>query len=446
MSTDEFAELLSGELINAAPSRVDDGLRASAGAHGSGRLLDEAHVALAGTSNDYLFNASQSDDAASYLAASCLAHYADGWSYLGASCRAALAGDFPVAKHLVYYAELRAANSVLARHGVLVRNKNHVLIYEPSGVGCRDGNGTHATIWPTFSDWAKTSQARKFVLGAFQMWGKSAEAWMKAQSGRANNGATVAQLLSKAGLDLKKLSTDQLRRNAASYGGPHLREKMPRHTPTWFTAEIQDIWGLIAPDGARAFEQLDRIMGSRLLNAHWSLNGGTAGSNRHAAEIDMFVSDIGATQPKVARKFIVDEARQSHSRIIGLAFGQSVSTGPQDEYLGMLGRALVLCRLASSAAVDLISSSQVDDNGGLGFWLSNIAGQYGYWGSTETPTTMELFDEIKDAVVEIVEFANAADLKEFKNAAESFVVKVGSLGVVATWIRDDLDSALPAAA
>jgi len=53
-----------------------------------------------------------------YIAASCLLHCSDGWSYLGRAISALLRGDPHRARHLAYYAELRAATALLAKVGV----------------------------------------------------------------------------------------------------------------------------------------------------------------------------------------------------------------------------------------------------------------------------------------------------------------------------------------
>src|SRR5262245_50036590 len=53
----------------------------------------------------------------SYIAASGPCHVVDGWSFLGRAVDAALHGDPYTAIHLGYYAELRAAMSLLACEG-----------------------------------------------------------------------------------------------------------------------------------------------------------------------------------------------------------------------------------------------------------------------------------------------------------------------------------------
>jgi hypothetical protein len=63
-----------------------------------------------------------------YIAASSVAHCADGWGYLGRSIEAHLRGDGNVSRHLGYYAELRAALGLLASEGIGVFDRNHFVV------------------------------------------------------------------------------------------------------------------------------------------------------------------------------------------------------------------------------------------------------------------------------------------------------------------------------
>ena len=63
---------------------------------------------------------------AQYIAASTCLHANDGWSYLGRAFACLIAGDAHRALHLGYYAELRAAMSLLAGNGIGVFNNKHL--------------------------------------------------------------------------------------------------------------------------------------------------------------------------------------------------------------------------------------------------------------------------------------------------------------------------------
>ena len=55
-------------------------------------------------------------------------HCVDGWSYAARSISALLAGDLHATRHLAYYAQLRAALSILAGLGVGIFNKINFIV------------------------------------------------------------------------------------------------------------------------------------------------------------------------------------------------------------------------------------------------------------------------------------------------------------------------------
>ena len=65
---------------------------------------------------------------AEYIACSIPLHLADGWTFLARGLDAIKAGDSDSAIHMAYYAELRAAMSLLAGDGVGVFRSRHVAI------------------------------------------------------------------------------------------------------------------------------------------------------------------------------------------------------------------------------------------------------------------------------------------------------------------------------
>lgn len=120
------------------------------------------------STNRYLGNCSDSiyqdlnrgtlnhSDLAQYIAASVALHCADGWSYLGRALECHACGDGEAASHLAYYAELRAAMSLLAAEGQGIFNTQHIIV--DSHRNCRPISrlhfGTHEVAWFAFKTWA----------------------------------------------------------------------------------------------------------------------------------------------------------------------------------------------------------------------------------------------------------------------------------------------------
>ena len=79
---------------------------------------------------------------AQYISASSLLHSSDGWSYLGKALLSILRGDPHRAVHLAYYAELRAAVSLLATEGIGIFNNRHFVIDAPGSVARMHGGNS----------------------------------------------------------------------------------------------------------------------------------------------------------------------------------------------------------------------------------------------------------------------------------------------------------------
>lgn len=95
-------------------------------------------------------------------------HCVDGWSYVARSISALLAGDLHATRHLAYYAQLRAALSILGHLGIGVFNGINFVITSTGKVEPFDTGppflGTHAAVWQTLYLWVnEAAAARQFL-------------------------------------------------------------------------------------------------------------------------------------------------------------------------------------------------------------------------------------------------------------------------------------------
>ena len=102
-------------------------------------------------------------DLAAYIAASSPLHTADGWGYLGRALDAHAHGDRGVARHLGYYAELRAAMGLLATEGICVLNYTHAVLNDARETTTFSGGGTHRFAWAALDIWSGTSAASELL-------------------------------------------------------------------------------------------------------------------------------------------------------------------------------------------------------------------------------------------------------------------------------------------
>src|ERR1022692_1923182 len=105
-----------------------------------------------------------SADLVQYIAASAPVHLLDGWAFLGRAVDASLRGDPDTARHLAYYAELRAAMALLASEGLGVFDKQHFVVESsmpPSMI--RSSSGTHAIVWDLLKAWCVLPKAADLI-------------------------------------------------------------------------------------------------------------------------------------------------------------------------------------------------------------------------------------------------------------------------------------------
>lgn len=206
-----------------------------------------------------------------YIAASAPAHLIDGWSYLARATDAILRGDLNAALHLGYYAELRAAMSILASEGIGVFNNRHPVI-EPSGTrttSIKDilfwqGNqykkrvaGTHATVWPLLNHWSSLKRATDLINQLITPEGLNLKQWLDALSILSPLRAISKKWFCSWGIDLSKLNDDHDARNMVSYRPSEFR--LPPAPSAQRTIEfVSDLWALFEPTVGGRFPQLEK--------------------------------------------------------------------------------------------------------------------------------------------------------------------------------------------
>jgi hypothetical protein len=104
---------------------------------------------------DYPLSAGQKRNLAQYIVASAVLHTNDGWGYLGRSIGCLMSGDAHRALHLAYYAELRAAVSLLAGAGIGVFHREHFIVSAANTTTRLQSKlGTHQIAWDALELWS----------------------------------------------------------------------------------------------------------------------------------------------------------------------------------------------------------------------------------------------------------------------------------------------------
>lgn len=225
--------------------------------------------------NDFSANPKSINDAdlIAYIAASGPTHAIDGWSYLARSTDALLRGDSCAALHLAYYAELRAAMSILACEGVGVFKNIHPLI-DPSGTttnfirrtgqwnqGTKKYNpkqaGTHIAVWPLLSHWGSLKRASELIDSLILLEGVNLSNWLDALGIPSRIKAISKGWFNSWGIDLSTLSTDHESRNMVSYRPSELRHP-PTPEASLAIDFVSSLWTLFQPGVGGRFPNLER--------------------------------------------------------------------------------------------------------------------------------------------------------------------------------------------
>ena len=217
-----------------------------------------------------------------YISASAPTHLIDGWSYLGRTTDAILRGDLNAAIHFAYYAELRAAMSLLACEGIGVFNKKHPII-DKSGTSTSpikkteswnkvekkyktQPASTHGTVWPLLNHWGSLKRAENLIEGLIAPDGYTLRQWLDALSIPSSMRAISKKWLTTWGTDLTRLTDDHDSRNMSSYRPSELRLAPAPSAPSAIEF-VADLWKLFEPTTGGRFPQLEKELLKRIVRA-----------------------------------------------------------------------------------------------------------------------------------------------------------------------------------
>jgi hypothetical protein len=123
-----------------------------------------------------------------YIAASAPLHCADGWGFLGRAMEAHAHGDRETSIHLAYYAELRAAMSLLASEGIGIFDDRHFVVKSdgnceyigtmPMRARWRGHLRTHNVVWLALEHWAELKRSVEILAEFIQPNGIPLEDWL----------------------------------------------------------------------------------------------------------------------------------------------------------------------------------------------------------------------------------------------------------------------------
>lgn len=325
-------------------------------------------------------------NAASELAAEQIFHMIEGWRYASAATNAFLNHSQHTALHFAYYAELRAALSLLSWSGIRVRQSAHYYLDVYGNKKSFGPERTHSAVWGLWQHWVKRADATKLFKDQIKL----------TSSVSLSNVLTSLQYVDPAktlqnwGMDLAKIQADHTARNTSSYEAFWINAPLSRMSRDDLDLVLM-LWKLLLPqDSGLLFDSsLISYFVSKALPAMTHRMGKTSGECLNQI-VQSIVTNTGADPELILRRL---DTSQYETKPFDLA--SSVDTKTEN----VLCRAFFLLRLSMLAAKTSLAMTQ---NSATMDWLSNWFEHAGLWSKD---SGIDAYDTSEDYVIALDHFA-----------------------------------------
>jgi len=376
-----------------------------------------------------------------YIAASILLHALDAWSYFGRAINSLLYGDIFIAKHLLYYSELRSGMSILAAQGIGVFSNIHFYIKSKDRCSpLRGVGGTHNFVWKALNHWIKNLNATEEVLKIIKLENISLDTWIINFGLNPGMKEAITQnWLSSIGFDLQLFDKDRNARNEVSY--------RPTTINGLFSFDYKNVlnevlycWNLCEPKSNYGLPKIDEIIISEFFYTYFKQT--TNRSIKQAMikfkkNLEQFFNSIGI--PNERKSFWIDIiSDDQHINRVKRIFGyiKLTNINNKDFILGMLYRALFLLRISVAFCRELVEISGISRDD-LEFWWSQIGYHYGLWNDHNLIENFsDLWNDIYEELEKISPIINRSDALlqyDIHNNSNISLAKLSSFERVHLW-------------
>lgn len=329
------------------------------------------------------FEAVQAQDILEVVAVRGPLHAIDGWSYLGKAFSSLLSGQAHAARHLTYYAELRAALSILASSGIGIFNRRNAVIDANSAVHIMSERGTHEMAWLALAEWSRRPVSMERLIRPIHFAGASfLEPFREFFPGQILTAA--GQLMQNWGFDLAQGTVDRDQRNWSSYQPTALGPISTNADQD--AAFMRMFWNACRPNGIELERHLLRIV----LETE---------ARSHNLEISDYEHSYDRLPDNIKRIIPFDflirvDDPVDHEFIVHLA-DPSLPAPPY----AMMCRAGLLLRLATGMAEENLRAAGVDPTLHFRDWWQEFGLGHGLWPPNASPAhTADLWDDIDIAL------------------------------------------------
>jgi hypothetical protein len=326
---------------------------------------------------------------------------------LGRSVDAFTRGDAGAARHLGYYAELRAAMSLLAAEGIGIFSNKHFVVEDIRTCALlpRSANNqyqrTHSIAWLALEYWSTQRASGEVVSNIIGAHNASLREWMVAFGAGLNIPTIASSWLRQWGLDLKKLSMDRDARNDSSYR-PSVQGYPQSISAVGISENLRSLWKMFTPDGNTRYLSVDRyLIRLSLQRAFKSITGNSPelAPQQFQARIKRMLASLGihGAIGNSWLEFLLNRTEPLDPVFLTNASG---SADPRDsfQHLHVLARAGLLLRIATGACAIRLSNAGVEKDA-LSFWWRPIGNDRGLWATNGEPEQLvDLWADAMDAL------------------------------------------------
>jgi len=303
----------------------------------------------------------------SLIAACGPSHCLDGWGYLSRSLSALVARDGHSAKHMAYYAQLRAAMSMLASSGVGIFNGLNICVDANGAIHKlensrkdKDGYGTHAIVWPALDAWLRIDANAARYPSPIKLHGSNLKDALDSIWPNRQPTSIVVPLINAWAFDLNVATKHHEQRNISSYTPHDLNE---------ITCSFQDemnflseTWNALEPSMPSGFVHLDNHMLRRMFQMiHQQDSSALDLADRVSLANSPVATRYDDLEPTlkqaIPQAFLLDEVGVDEPQIFQLA--SMDGTTPR----AMISRAVLLLRAATAMNVQILNEAGFSQDG-----------------------------------------------------------------------------------
>ncbi len=312
-------------------------------------LIQSSYASFNRTANVFgapLLSTTEPTTTPAALAVEALVHLTEGWRCLSAALSSTLSNAPAQATHFAYYAELRAAKSLLSSHGMRVSNQSNSYLELHGGHKSSpswERMPTHTAVWKLWKDWAKSPAAEGLLLNQLKILPSVTIGDLKASVGRVAANPT----LTRWALDLS-MGDEHKARNQASYETPMARERLRPMQGSDFEF-VRDLWVLAEPTGfGLRFEQ---ELVKYLVDAELRDEEVAADDTERSAWQQRLIDDLEQSTgtPRMTLESFFSQGTSS-PQVFQLAFNDDLNPP------NMIARAFFLLRLATLMPNDALAT------------------------------------------------------------------------------------------